>query len=102
MATFGWITKCVTQFSDACSSWPTGFSVDVSYDCAGYDVVHLYDVDVGQHFFYDRSTGALVAVASTGAAPPTTQCLAGPATFALPAACLNIGSPCLAGDAGAD
>lgn len=71
--------------------------------CGGYHVLSYLFIDGGSNFYYDGTTGALVAILGLGinASHP---CIAGPtAGFALPSGCTTETSPprC-AGDAGSD
>lgn len=54
--------------------------------CDGYNVLSQQGIDSGQHYYYDKSTGQLVAIVMTG---NVTVCLGGPPdfVFGLPSAC---------------
>jgi hypothetical protein len=97
---------CVPTFDEAkqCSTWPGAravYGVHIVESCAGYHVVHLWNVEAHQLLFYDRDSGALVAVGWADGSG--LHCQGGPLRLALPWACANdgAGSSCV-DDAGAD
>jgi|HubBroStandDraft_2_1064218.scaffolds.fasta_scaffold24338_4 hypothetical protein len=72
--------------------------------CGGYDVLGIFAIDGGTDFYYDGTTGALVAILGVGinSEPP---CVGGPtAGFAPPAGCTTpeTSPPQCTGDAGGD
>jgi hypothetical protein len=79
------------------------FSRNLVSDCGGYHVLNLFFLDGGSAFYYDGTTGALVAIVGIGinAGSP---CVGGPAGgFVPPSGCATGTSPpqCT-GDAGGD
>ena len=82
-----------------CSTPGESYSV---YTCGGYDVLDEFGNDTGALYFYDGSSGALVAITGGGNFGPF--CLAGPPTGFVQPDCQLDGPPgpppqCLA-DAG--
>jgi hypothetical protein len=98
--------RCVPTFDEAkqCSTWPgarAACGVHVAESCAGYHVIHLWNVEVHQLLFYDHDSGALVAVGWADGSG--LHCQGGPLRLVLPWACTHDGaaSSCV-DDAGAD
>jgi hypothetical protein len=72
--------------------------------CGGYHVLSIFSIDGGTDFYYDGTTGALVAILGVGinSEPP---CVGGPtAGFAPPSSCTTQTAPpqCTADAGGAD
>jgi hypothetical protein len=84
--------SAVQTDTSLCTPNPIG-SRDFVNDCVGYHVLGIYGIDSGTQFYYDGTTGALVAIVDVGleAAPP---CVGGPtAGFAPPSGCTTETSP---------
>jgi hypothetical protein len=71
-------------------------------DCGPYKSRWLVQADVGTVYYYDATSGALVAIVSL-TNPLVQRCLAGPGDFVIPTSCGPVQStPCSPADAGAD
>lgn len=53
-------------------------------DCSAYRSLAVVNVDSSYTYYYDKTTGALVAIYTNGPGGNGPQCLAGPAGFKLP------------------
>jgi hypothetical protein len=61
---------------------------DLAFDCGPYKVRELLNADVGTVYYYEATSGALVAIILMG--PNNTfRCLGGPTTFVLPGDCTD-------------
>jgi hypothetical protein len=92
--------SAVQTDTSLCTPNNIGSRIYVS-DCVGYHVLGYYGIDSGTDFYYDSTTGALVAIVDVGfeAAPP---CVGGPtAGFVPPSDCTTqTAPPQCTGDAG--
>jgi len=81
----------------------TIYSRNLVAACGGYQVLSIFSIDGGSDFYYDGTTGALVAILGVGITA-STPCIGGPvAGFARPSSCTTqTPPPQCAGDAGSD
>jgi len=61
------------------------------YDCGGYHVLRQIGVDSGATFYYDGTSGALVAIVTNSIAGA--KCVGGPATGFSPPSCSAATNP---------
>jgi hypothetical protein len=95
------------DFSNCPPTWNDAVAFCVMYagdfgyaetDCGAYRRWHVENVDVGCSYYYDSTSGDLVAVFCAG--PAGTTCLGGPTGFVEPACPTIEYTPCAAIDAG--
>ena len=60
--------------------------------CGGYHELIIHGIDTGTRYYYDRRTGALVAVVNYGV-PFGQMCAAGPGAFLAPSCDESLGGP---------
>jgi hypothetical protein len=102
---------CMNQNLGHCpSTWDAAIVFCVAYaadyafaqtDCGAYRRWHVENVDVGCSYYYDKTSGDLVAVFCTGATGNTT-CLGGPSGLTEPSCPAPEYNPCVPTDAGSD
>ena len=100
--------RCVASFDEAllCSTWGHSGSNAIVRECAGFHVVHLWNVEPHSVYFYSLSDGKLLAFGYTTLTNhPSTDgvliCSGGPDGLVLPQECANPlnAEPCQASDA---
>lgn len=91
---------CATVATDTCDLTWSAVQTDITLcgylhfesECVGYHVLGANSVDVGTGFYYDSTSGALIAIVNNNNA--AISCFAGPSGgFTPPSGCSNVTSP---------
>jgi hypothetical protein len=87
-----------------CTAGAGGYHHTYEYDCGGYYALRQVDIDSGSTFYYDGTSGALIAIVDDGLGE--TNCGGGPSTGFVPPTCSAAASttlpPQCAADGGVD
>jgi hypothetical protein len=87
-----------------CPAGSGGYDHTHEYDCGGYHALRLVGIDSGSRFYYDGTSGALIAIVDDGLGG--TNCGGGPSTGFVPPTCAAAASmmlpPQCAADGGVD